>query len=128
VQSKPGKARSEGSSSRGGSRRASAARTPAAGESNVKRSSILLRALSSSTLALLTNASSQGATPNPTPRSKCEPVCEGDPACEIGAPHEAPEEPLLRVSPNSPAVLPRGAQPFLTRSSGFNVRKSSTRS
>ncbi|EIE23667.1 U-box-domain-containing protein [Coccomyxa subellipsoidea C-169] len=109
--SKPGKARSEGSSSRrGGRSRSAAAPAPAAADSNVKRSSILLRALSSSTLAILTSAaSSRAATPNATPRSKCEPVCEGDPSCEVTAvPEDAPEELLLLAPPNSPAVLPTG--------------------
>ncbi|BDA47586.1 probable protein SENSITIVITY TO RED LIGHT REDUCED 1 at N-terminal half [Coccomyxa sp. Obi] len=108
--SKPGKARSEGSSSRrGGSRRRTAANEAlAAADANVKRGSILLRALSSSTLAQLTRPSSQGPTPDPNPCSRCETVCEGDPSCELDAPEGASEDAGLRAPPNSPAVLPRG--------------------
>ncbi len=113
IQSKPGKARSEGSSSRrGGScRRTAANDAPAAADGNVKRSSILLRALSSSTLAQLTRPS---VTPDPTPRSRCKTVCEGDPSCELDAPVGAPEDAGPRAPPNSPAVLPRGVL-FLDR-------------
>lgn len=113
VQSKVGKARSEGSASRGAGHRSRRSAVPPAAskEGNVKRSSILLRALSSSTIALLNNTAGQVAPPAPTPRSKCQPVCEGDASCEIDAPDDAAEPPALRAPPNSPAVVPRGVRP-----------------